>query len=138
MHLTDDIGLLRPSRAWKCYRVRPLLPVDFNVSKARGTPKVQTQRMGYPFRPVISESFVFASLYCHSAKSAEPPPPYSPPQQFVPLTAETIKNHMCLLHRYLKHSLTGFDTLDDPQNSAETKLGRLGQAARSSRSSSYL
>lgn len=78
-------------------------------------------------------SFILTRLYCHSAKSAEPPPPYPPPQPFVSLTAEAVKNQIGLLRGYFEHRLAGLDTLlDDPQNPAQAKLGPLGQVIRPS------
>jgi len=72
-------------------------------------------------------------LYFHSAKSDEPPPPYPPPQPFVPLTSETVKNQIVLLRGYFEHRLAGLDSLpDDPQNPAQAKLGPLGQVIRPS------
>ena len=93
-------------------------------------PRAQTQRAGYYFLP--SSSF-YSRLYCHSAKSAEPPPPYPPPQPFVPLTSESLKNQIGLLRGYFEHRLAGFDSLpDDPQNPVQAKLGPLGQVIRPS------
>jgi len=78
-------------------------------------------------------SLSYSRLYCHSAKSAEPPPPYPPPQPFVPLTSETVKNQIGLLRGYFEHRLAGLDSLpDDPQNPAQAKLGPLGQVIRPS------
>jgi hypothetical protein len=99
-------------------------------SRARGTPRAQTQRMGYHSSP---PPLSYSRLYCHSAKSAEPPPPYPPPQPFVPLTSETVKNQIGLLRGYFEHRLAGLDSLpDDPQNPAQAKLGPLGQVIRPS------
>jgi transcriptional activator SPT7 len=86
--------------------------------------------MGYHSSPL---SLSYSRLYCHSAKSAEPPPPYPPPQPFVSLTAETVKNQIGLLRGYFEHRLAGLDSLpDDPQNPAQAKLGPLGQVIRPS------
>jgi transcriptional activator SPT7 len=71
--------------------------------------------------------------YCHSAKSAEPPPPYPPPQPFVSLAPDSVKNQIGLLRGYFEHRLAGLDSLpDDPQNPAQAKLGPLGQVIRPS------
>lgn len=99
-------------------------------SKARGTPKVPTQRM-----VLLSTfiSYILTRVYCRSAKSAEPPPPYPPPQSFTLLTAETVKNQIGLLRGYFEHRIAGQDTLpDDPQNPTQAKLGPLGQVMRPS------
>jgi len=68
-----------------------------------------------------------------TAKSAEPPPPYPPPQPLVSLTSETVKSQIGLLRGYFEHRLAGLDSLpDDPQNLAQAKLGPLGQVIRPS------
>jgi transcriptional activator SPT7 len=86
--------------------------------------------MGYHYSP---PPLSYSQFYCHSAKSAEPPPPYPPPQPFVPLTSETVKNQIGLLRGYFEHRLAGLDSLpDDPQNPAQAKLGPLGQVIRPS------
>ena len=115
---------LLPSSAFPLYRS----PNVF--SKARGTPRAQTQRTGYHSSP---SSLYYSRLYCHSTKSAEPPPPYPPPQPFASLTSEAVKNQIGLLRGYFEHRLAGLDSLpDDPQNPAQAKLGPLGQVIRPS------
>src|SRR5579863_5293094 len=73
--------------------------------------------------------------YSHTSKSAEPPPPYPPPQPFIPLTAESVKSQVGLFRGYFEHRLAsaGLDPLtDDPPNPAQAKLGPLGQVIRPS------
>jgi|SRR6267142_1915318 len=73
--------------------------------------------------------------YLYSSKSAEPPPPYPPPQSFITLTSESVKGQVGLLRSYFEHRLAsaGLDTLpDDPPSPAQAKLGPLGQVIRPS------
>jgi hypothetical protein len=93
----------------------------------KGKRNAKGPNAAYGSLPFIS--FILTRLYCrHSAKSAEPPPPYPPPQPFVPLTAEAVKSQIGLLRGYFEHRIAGLDTLpDDPQNPAQAKLGPLGQ-----------
>ncbi|KAI9507752.1 hypothetical protein F5148DRAFT_1202423 [Russula earlei] len=70
-----------------------------------------------------------------ATKSAEPPPPYPPPQPFVSLTSESVKSQVGLLRGYFEHRLAsaGLDALpDDPPNPTQAKLGPLGQVIRPS------
>src|SRR5260370_32974470 len=105
---------LLPSSAFPLYRYP-------NVSsKARGTPKAQTLCTGYRSSLL---SLLFIRLYCYSAKSAEPPPPYPPPEPFVPLAGEAVKDQIGLLRGYLEHRLAGLDSLPAArQTTAQAKL----------------
>jgi len=115
---------LLPSSAFPLYRYPNA------SSKARGTPKAQTLCTGYRSSLL---SLLFIRLYCYSAKSAEPPPPYPPPEPFVPLAGEAVKDQIGLLRGYFEHRLAGLDSLpDDPQNPVQAKLGPLGQVIRPS------
>lgn len=75
------------------------------------------------------------SAFLYSSKSAEPPPPYPPPQSFITLTSESVKSQVGLLRSYFEHRLAsaGLDTLpDDLPSPAQAKLGPLGQVLRPS------
>jgi len=124
-------GFFGSTRAWHCCRARPFLSIDPQTSPQR---QEECQGPKRNVRDIILRHHLsYLRLYCHSAKSAEPPPPYPPPQPFVPLTSETIKNQIGLLRGYFEHRLAGLDSLpDDPQNPAQTKLGPLGQVIRPS------
>ena len=124
-------GFLGPARTWYCFRVGPFLSFNTQASPQRQEERKRSQRSVWFFALLLS--LFLTRLYCHSAKSAEPPPPYPPPQTFSPLTAETVKNHIGLLRGYFEHRLAGLDTLlDDQLNPTQTKLGPLGQVIRPS------
>jgi hypothetical protein len=62
-----------------------------------------------------------------TAKSTRPPPPYPPPQPFVPRTSETAKNHyIWLLRGYFEYRFTGLVSLpDNPQILLKRSLAHL-------------
>jgi transcriptional activator SPT7 len=106
------------------------LSIPKRLLKGKRNAKGPNATYGTRFFAIIS---FLLTPYRHSAKSAEPPPPYPPPQPFVSLTSETVKNQIGLLRGYFEHRLAGLDSLlDDPQNPAQAKLGPLGQVIRPS------
>ena len=101
------------------------LSVPKRLLKGKRNAKGPNATYGISFLATVS---FLLTPYCHSAKTAEPPPPYPPSQPFVPLASDSVKNQIGLLRGYFEHRLAGLDSLpDDPQILLKRSSARLGR-----------